>query len=326
MDMIVSFFYSLLEIRNLLTVIIAILVFFTAITIILPFLEGEDMKKKARQLTVEREKLRARQRAELLQQSKGKLREKPKGLMADIVERFNLRKLFEAESARQNLRNAGYRSERHLATFLVVRLVSPLIFAVGAFFLSRLYGVSSNMSLVLLAAGAGLGYFAPNVYLTNQAKHRQDSIRLAWSDALDLLLICVESGMSIEQAIAKVSIEIASASLPLSEELQLTSAELSYLGERTQAFENLAKRTGLSNIKSVVTAFVQSEHYGTPLGQALRVLAQENRDDRMALAEKKAAALPPKLTVPMIVFFLPSIFIVLLGPSLIQVADVTSLH
>ncbi len=320
MNTILNFLYSLLELQNFLMFLISVLVFFTVVTLVMPLLASQDLKKKARQVTVEREQLRARQRAELMQRNKGRLREKPKGLAAQIVEKLNLREIFQAETARKNLRTAGYRSEKHLVTFLTIRLVAPFVFAAAAFIISGTsFDASFNMRLVALAAGAAAGYYAPNIYLNNQAQRRQESIRLAWSDALDLMLICVESGMSIEQAIAKVGIEIATTSVPLSEEMQLTSAELSYLSERTQAFENLAKRTGLPNVKSVVTALIQSERYGTPLGQALRVLAQENRDDRMAEAEKKAAALPPKLTVPMIGFFLPVIFVVLLGPALILV-------
>jgi tight adherence protein C len=138
---------------------------------------------------------------------------------------------------------------------------------------------------------------------------------------LDLLLICVESGMALEPALSRVAKEIGSQSVALAEEMTLTVAELSYLQDRRKALDNLAKRTGLETVRAVVTSLVQSEKYGTPLGTALRVLAQENRDDRMALAEKKAAALPPKLTVPMILFFLPVIFVVILGPSIIVVTQ-----
>jgi tight adherence protein C len=167
--------------------------------------------------------------------------------------------------------------------------------------------------------GLVAGFYLPNLYIKNKTNRRQLSIKRAWSDALDLLLICVESGMSIEAAMQRVSREIGRQSVPLAEELTLTTAELSYLPDRRKAFENLGKRTGLMTVKSVVTSLIQSERYGTPLGQALRVLAQENRDMRMSEAEKKAAALPPKLTVPMILFFLPVIFVVILGPSLILV-------
>jgi tight adherence protein C len=141
----------------------------------------------------------------------------------------------------------------------------------------------------------------------------------AFPDALDLLLICVESGMSIEAAFRKVGDEIGSQSVPLAEEFALTTAELSYLSERRQAYENLDKRTNLDGVKSVCVTLQQSERYGTPLASSLRVMAQENRDMRMAEAEKKAAGLPPKLTVPMILFFLPVLFIVILGPAAIRV-------
>jgi tight adherence protein C len=135
-------------------------------------------------------------------------------------------------------------------------------------------------------------------------------------------LICVESGMSVDAAFKKVGEEIGSQSIPLAEELALTTAELSYLQDRRQAYENLAARTNIDGVKAVCTALTQAERYGTPLGQALRVLAQEIRDMRMSEAEKKAAGLPPKLTVPMILFFLPVLFIVILGPAAIRVMEI----
>jgi tight adherence protein C len=158
------------------------------------------------------------------------------------------------------------------------------------------------------------------LFLKNAISKRQLSIKRAFPDALDLLLICIESGMSIETAFRKVSSEIVTQSVALSEEFTLTTAELSYLQDRKVAYENLAKRTGLEGVKSVCLALQQSERYGTPLAQSLRVMAQENRDMRMNEAEKKAAALPPKLTVPMILFFLPVLFVVILGPTGIKVA------
>jgi tight adherence protein C len=159
----------------------------------------------------------------------------------------------------------------------------------------------------------------PLLLLKNKIKRRQLSIKRAFPDTLDLLLICVESGMSIEAAFRKVSDEVGTQSVALAEELMLTTAELSYLPDRRQAYENLGKRTDLDGVKSVCMALQQSERYGTPLATMLRVMAQENRDMRMAEAEKKAAALPPKLTVPMILFFLPVLFIVILGPAAIKV-------
>ena len=167
--------------------------------------------------------------------------------------------------------------------------------------------------------GAYLGFYLPNIFISNLIQRRQKSIKRVFPDSLDLLLICVQAGMSIELAMNKVAAEIGSRSLELAEEFSLTTAELSYLQERRQAYENLGKRTGLAVVRAVGTSLIQAERYGTAVAQALRVLAKESRDMRMAEAEKKAAALPPKLTVPMILFFLPVLFIVILGPAFIQV-------
>jgi tight adherence protein C len=176
--------------------------------------------------------------------------------------------------------------------------------------------------LIKIGISIGAAYFgmlSPNLFLKNKIQRRQRSIKRAFPDALDLLLICVESGMSVEAAFRKVSEEIGSQSIALAEELTLTTAELSYLPNRRQAYENLGRRIGLEGVRSVCLALQQSERYGTPLGATMRVLAQENRDMRMSEAEKKAASLPPKLTVPMILFFLPVLFIVILGPAVIRV-------
>jgi tight adherence protein C len=206
--------------------------------------------------------------------------------------------------------------------FLFFRMVAPLaMLAISLFYVFLVLEfdqpaiVKVGMCLVATYGGMQLPY----LFLKNRISRRQLSIRRSFPDALDLLLICVESGMSIEAAFRKVSQEIGTQSVPLAEELTLTTAELSYLPDRRQAYENLAKRTDMESVKSVCVALQQSERYGTPMGHTLRVLAQENRDMRMSEAEKRAAALPPKLTVPMILFFLPVLFIVILGPAAIKV-------
>jgi tight adherence protein C len=198
--------------------------------------------------------------------------------------------------------------------------IALLVLAVLYVFVISQMQQSLPIKIGMCIAAAWLGMQAPMIFLKNAITKRQLSIRRAFPDALDLLLICVESGMSIETAFRKVSVEIGSQSVALAEEFTLTTAELSYLPDRKVAYENLAKRTGLEGVKSVCLALMQSERYGTPLGQSLRVMAQENRDMRMNEAEKKAAALPPKLTVPMILFFLPVLFVVILGPTGIKVA------
>ena len=180
---------------------------------------------------------------------------------------------------------------------------------------------SGMIKICVILCGAMVGFYAPNIYVANKITKRQQSIKRAWPDALDLMLICVESGNSIEAGMRKVSEEMAQQSTELAEEMVLTTAELSFLHDRRSAYENLAQRTQLDGVKSLVQALIQAERYGTPIGQALRVLAQEGRDERMNEAEKKAAALPPKLTVPMILFFLPVLIAVILGPAGIRVAD-----
>lgn len=307
--------------EGLITLLVGLSAFATILTIAAPLLQGDQMKARMKNIATERERLRAAHRASLV--DTGRLRDRAKpGLVTQLVESLNLRKVFEAETSRDTLRQAGYRSDNHLVYFLAARAIVPVVLATIFFVYSvQVFGdsIPSNMRFAAMAIGLVGGFYLPSLYIRNKISRRQLSIKRAWSDALDLLLICVESGMSIEAALQRVSREIGSQSVPLAEELTLTCAELSYLPDRRKAFENLGKRTGLPIVKSVVTSLIQSERYGTPLGQALRVLAQENRDMRMAEAEKKAAALPPKLTVPMILFFLPVIFVVILGPSMILV-------
>jgi tight adherence protein C len=301
----------------------AIAVSATAYTLVMPLFAGENLNKRMKAVASERERIRQRERERLHTSEKVSLRQTPKQLVSRVVEDFNLTKWLAQESARNKLVMAGYRGQAPYVTFLFARLVTPIVLFVGAvvyvFMISHMEkSLPVKIGICLGTAYAGLQ--APMLFLRNAISKRQLSIRRAFPDALDLLLICIESGMSIEAAFRRVSVEIASQSIALSEEFTLTTAELSYLQDRKVAYENLAKRTGLDGVKSVCLALQQSERYGTPLGQALRVMAQENRDMRMSEAEKKAAALPPKLTVPMIVFFLPVLFVVILGPTGIKVS------
>jgi tight adherence protein C len=316
---------SLVQVDVIITLLVGLAAFATVLTIAAPYFENDKLGARIKGVSLERDKLRAQQKA-MLMGGEARLREKPqKSLVGQIVETLNLKNVFEAEGSREMLRQAGMRSERHLVTFLGIRLVTPLFLALLVFIYSSTVfadRIAPNMRIAAAMGGLIVGFYMPNLILKNLKARRQDSIRRSWSDALDLLLICVESGMSIEPAMQRVAREIGSGSVPLAEEMTLTVAELSYLQDRRKAFENLGKRTGLPTVRSVVTSLIQSEKYGTPLGTALRVLAQENRDTRMSEAERKAAALPPKLTVPMILFFLPVIFAVVLAPSFILIMQV----
>jgi tight adherence protein C len=274
-------------------------------------------------VALEREKIRQRERERMAaEHQKISLRQSPKQYMQTIVDRFDLRRWVGQEEARLKLVQAGYRGQAPYVTYLFFRMVTP----VAAFVLAIFYVFvvlelqqTATIKLGICIAAAYFGMHLPLMLLKNKIQRRQLSIKRAFPDTLDLLLICVESGMSIEAALRKVSDEIGAQSVPLAEELTLTMAELSFLQDRRQAYENLGKRTDLEGVRSVCMALQQAERYGTPLATMLRVMAQENRDMRMSEAEKKAAGLPPKLTVPMILFFLPVLFVVILGPAAIKV-------
>ncbi|WP_019903200.1 type II secretion system F family protein [Methylobacterium sp. 77] len=292
----------------------------TAFALLQPILEPDKLDKRMKLIGDEREELRRRERERL--NNKTTLRVAPKAYMKRVVDQFNLSRWLGTDTARRQLVMAGYRSPGAETGFLFFRMVTPIAIGIAAIFyifILKVVDYSVTVRLMMVIAAILLGIKAPELYLLNATKKRQAEIRRAWPDALDLALICVESGMSVEHSIRRVSAEAVTQSIALAEELAVTAAELSYLPDRRMAFENLGNRVGLDQVKAVATALIQAERYGTPVGQALRVLSQESRDQRMNEAEKKAAALPPKLTVPMILFFLPVLFVVILTPAMIQV-------
>jgi tight adherence protein C len=294
----------------------------TVITLAMPLLVTDTLNKRMRAVALEREKIRQRERERLVQGNRASLRQSPKAYMKRVVDEFNLNKWLGQDHARTMLMQAGYRGQAPYVTYLFFRMAMPIVMLIASVFYIFVVLNLDYPPLIKVAMSIGctyLGVQSPNLFLKNKIQRRQLSIKRAFPDALDLLLICVESGMSVEAAFRKVSEEVGSQSVALAEELTLTTAELSYLPDRRQAYENLAQRTGLEGVRAVCIALQQAERYGTPLGNTLRVLAQENRDMRMSEAEKKAAGLPPKLTVPMIVFFLPVLFVVILGPAAIRV-------
>ena len=304
------------------SVLAALAVFATVLTLTYPLLAGDRLGARLKSVALRRDELRRMQREAL--NKKGQLRSTPVGFMKETVEKLNLRKILESANSREKLSRAGYRGQAAIYTFMFFRFAMPFIvfFAtiVYLFMLSK-YNLPPIGKVAIAFGGAFVGFYLPDVYVQNVIGKRMGSIMNAFPDALDLMLICVESGMSIEAAFNKVASEIGSQSVELAEEFALTTAELSYLPDRRQAFENLGKRCAHSGVRAVCTSLIQAERYGTPLGTALRVMALENREMRMLAAEKKAASLPAKLTVPMIVFFLPALFIVILGPASIKIMD-----
>jgi tight adherence protein C len=305
------------------TLISAVLAFATIVTLGVPFLERSALGSRMKAVAKRREELRRKHQAALKQ--RGGLRSEPLTIVRQTVDRLRLSRIVEAEETRAKLERGGYRGQGALTTFIFFRFVMPfIVFVAALIFLFLMSHLSWSPFLKVNAAlGAGLGgFYLPDLFLSNRVTKRQASIMRAFPDALDLMLICVEAGMSVEAAFTRVSSEVGVESPELAEELALTTAELSYLPERRQAYDNLAKRCGHSGVRAVAAAVNQAEKYGTPVGQALRVTAHENREQRMLLAEKKAAALSPKLTVPMLVFFLPCLFVVIMGPAIMSIMHI----
>jgi tight adherence protein C len=318
-----EFLVNALNVKTLTMLFAAVAAAATVLTLTMPLVYVDPLDKRMRAVALEREKIRQRERERMAQESqKVKLRQSPKQYVQRVVDQFNLSKWVGQEEARLKLIQAGYRGQAPYVTYLFVRMMTPVVcflFSLIYLFVLLKFDQPATIKLGICIGAAYVGMQLPLVLLKNKITRRQLSIKRAFPDTLDLLLICVESGMSIEAAFRKVSNEVGTQSVALAEELTLTTAELSYLPDRRQAYENLAKRTDLDGVKSVCMALQQSERYGTPLATMLRVMAQENRDMRMSEAEKKAAGLPPKLTVPMILFFLPVLFVVILGPAVIKV-------
>jgi tight adherence protein C len=303
--------------------LMALACFVTVMTVASPLLGTGRLAQRMKSVKDSRDELRRRNRAQLAIEAAergGGLRKRARGPWKSIVDKLNLQTLLEDPNVAGKLLEAGLRGPTALPVFYFCRFAMPLVFFVAALIYLFVSGsdMAPNMRLATAVGACAVGFYLPNIYVGALASKRRKSIMKAFPDALDLLLICVESGMSIEAAFQRVGQEIGSSSIELAEELGLTNAELAYLQDRRVAYENLAKRTNHPGVKGVAMALVQAERYGTPLGSALRVMAKENRELRMTEAEKKAAALPAQLTVPMIVFFLPVLFIVILTPAYIR--------
>ena len=313
-----EFILSLSRPQTLAAYLVAAAVFGTLLTVFLPYLQGNKLETRLKAVASQRERLRKQSRAAL--EKKG-LRRRNDSLVGNISSKLNLAKALEDPNVVKLMNQAGMRGPGPISGFYFARMALPFLGAMVTFiyiFFINDHGLSTVMKYGSLAFGAAAGFYAPNIYISSLAQKRQKSLMRAFPDSLDMLLICVEAGMSIEMGFNKVSQEIGSASPELAEEFGITLAELSFLPDRRQAYENLAIRTGHEGVKAVCMALAQAERYGTPLGDALRLMARENREMRMSEAEKKAAALPAQLTVPMILFFLPVLFLIVLGPAYIK--------
>jgi tight adherence protein C len=295
--------------------------FASVMAVATPFLQNDKFAARRKSVAFKRDELQIQQREGF--NSRRRLQPtRSESAMRNVITQLRLGDMLEQKDLKRRLIQAGWRNSSAPVTFTFVRLAMPI----GLGLLAFLYSLSlfpdwtyQGKGLAAIV-GAAFGYLLPTIFLTNAVQKRQKVLTRALPDALDLMVICVESGMSIEAAFNKVSEEMSESAPLMAEEIGLTAAELAFLGDRRAAYENLAERTGLATFRSLTTTLLQSEKYGTPIATGLRVIAQENRDARLNAAEKKAAALPAQLTVPMIIFFLPVLFIVIAGPAGIQVA------
>jgi tight adherence protein C len=302
--------------RDLATGIAALSAFAGVLALAMPPGANTRLKARLRQVARERDRLRARRLAELsVRDAKGRLRLQSRGIMARLASLWPSQSEEAASDIAESLRMAGLRGPGPEALFFFSRAALPILLAAGflAFAIIREMGLAP--SLTLGVAGCALGYGLPRFILGRLIVRRQRAILRAFPDGLDLLLICIQAGMSVEAALTRVTSEISGRSIELAEELGLTMAELSYLPSRWRAYHNLGERTGLAQVKLVAAALAQAERYGTPISQALAAAARECREARLFEAERKAAALPPKLTIPLVVFFLPVLLGVILAPA-----------
>lgn len=302
--------------QNAAYLVISILAVASLYIIFAPILEGDKRKKRMASVSNAREGLKQLRQAEL--NNKSGLRPQSKDVIRDLVDKLSLKKLLEASDLKDKLAQAGMRGQKPIYTFYMFRLFAPIgLFVIGllVFVILNVREWTILQNILATISMTLFGFYLPAIYIKNIANKRLANIIPVFPDALDLLLICVEAGMSVELAFGRVADEMAESSVEMAEEFSLTTAELSYLSSRRMAYENLARRNNHPGVRAVATALVQAERYGTPLGETLRTMASENRQMRVMQAEKKAASLPAKLTVPMILFFLPVLFIVILTPA-----------
>ncbi|WP_374471227.1 type II secretion system F family protein [Phenylobacterium sp.] len=293
---------------------------FLTILMILRALSSRDVASgRARALLRRRQELRA----ERLQPRQRALARTPVDIATQLSRRLRLSGSREARSAADLLAQAGLRAPEATHVYLAARLLAPPLAGLAAYLLSPALSLPPGLSpqLAVIGAGLGLGYLLPQVLLRNLIQRRQARIQRVLPDALDLFVICAEAGLSLDAAVTRVAREIRPSGPDLADELGLCAIELGFLPDRREALAALARRVGTPQIRALVSTLVQTERYGTPLAQALRILAGEFRDARMMRAEEKAARLPATLTVPMITFILPPLFIVLIGPAIVQVLN-----
>ena len=309
--------------EDVVTAMAAVSAFLTVLAVWFGLIVPQQSLRRVKELAQRREQLKAG----VVGPSRRKDRQASTSFMRGVVTSLNLQRSQRAELITRKLANAGWRSNDALVRYLFFKATMPIalgIVAVVLLYGLNFYHLSTPMKMIATAGAVMFGFIGPDVFIKNAVQKRQKALRKALPDALDLMVICAEAGLSLDAMLKRVSEEFAQSSPELAEELQLTSLEVGFLPDRRQALQNLSTRTNLPGIRGVVNALIQSDKYGTPLSQSLRVLSNEFREERMLRAEEKAARLPAMMTVPMIIFILPPLFIVLIGPAILRVIDALS--
>jgi len=310
-------------IQDYITILVGVTAFLTVLAVWNTAIVRDPMRSRIKALAERRDHMRAGFMAPQRRERRTQ-REKSVGIMRQVVKRMNLMRSQSSQRIVQKLAEAGWRSKDSVVVYLFFKLILPILvgvvatvmlFGLGMFDLKPLMRIAAAIGSVLLAA------IAPDILVKNKTTKRQAEIRKALPDALDLLVICAEAGLTVDAALSKVAREMAKSCDELADEFSLTAVELGFLTNRRQALENLSRRVDMPALRGVVTTLIQTERYGTPLSQSLRVLSAEFRNERLMRAEEKAARLPAVLTVPLICFILPALFIVLIGPAILKVMD-----
>ena len=312
-----------MSVEDLLILMTALSAGSVAITVWFTLLQRDPAARRVKMIADQRSALRST----MVQPRRRQQRLPALGMMRQVVDRLNLLKSGQAERISQKLMRAGWRSKDAIIRYLFMKLALPLVFGVivvGVLYGLNLYDLAPITKLGAALGSVVLGAYLPDVIVKNATQKRQDTIRKALPDALDLMVICAEAGLSLDATLSRVSQEMELACPELADELGLTGLELGFLPDRRKALQNLATRIELPVVRGVVNTLLQAEKYGTPLAQSLRIMSGESRNERIMKAEEKAARLPAMLTVPMIIFTLPPLFVVLIGRAILNTMDALS--
>ena len=280
-------------------------------------MKGQASTARMRTIILRRQKLG--QKSQYLKLTSSSWREI---ILTSVAHRLRILQTSQISDVASRLEPAGFRTRNAVIIYLLIKFVAPVFtMSLGITLLYTIKSYISSLGFVIIISVVFISFFAPNLFISNTIARRQQKIQQSLPDSLDLLVICAEAGLTLDAALHRVVNELADSAPEIADELAVTSVELSFLPERRIALQNLARRVNLTTVRGVVATLIQAERYGTPLAHSLRVLSAEFREQRMLRAEEKAGRLPAILTIPMIIFILPALFVILIGPALINILN-----